>query len=72
MANMLKTLVKDYGWIHTSLGVAGNATFVVGSVLFLPQFDNLQKLAVWLFIVGSVLMLVGALGSLAVKLYDDR
>ena len=71
MTQMLKTLVKDYGWIHTALGVLGNATFVIGSVLFLPQFEQLQRLAVWCFIVGPALMLVGALGSLAVKLYDD-
>ena len=71
MSNPLKTLVKDYGWIHVSLGVMGNLAFVIGSVLLLPRFAPWKTLAVWFFIAGSALMLVGALGSAAVKLFGD-
>lgn len=49
----------------------GNLAFVIGSVLFLPRFEPWQTLAVWFFIAGSALMLVGALGSAAVKLFGD-
>ena len=35
MRNLLKTVVEDYGWIHTGLGLLGNVMFFVGSILFL-------------------------------------
>ncbi len=70
MHNALHTLVNDYGWIHTGTGMLGNLTFVIGSVFFLPHFSSLQTSGVWLFIIGSALMLVGAVGDLLVKLYN--
>ena len=70
MSNAISTLVQDYGWIHTSIGLVGNALFVAGSVLFLPRFEQMQAFATWLFIFGSTLMLVGALGGAAVKMYE--
>lgn len=68
MTNLLKTIVHDYGWVHISLGLIGNICFFVGSVLFLPAFSSWQTFGVWLFIVGSLLMLVGAMGSFLVKM----
>lgn len=70
MAEPIRILVQDYGWIHLSLGLIGNLTFVLGSVLFLPSFEAWQVAGVWLFIVGASLMFVGALGQLLVSLYD--
>ncbi|MGB3795118.1 MAG: YrhK family protein [Alteraurantiacibacter sp.] len=70
MRNTLQTLVNDYGWIHTGIGLLGNLTFVIGSVLFLPHFKSLETAGVWLFITGSALMLVGAFGELLVKWYN--
>lgn len=68
----LKTLVQDFGWIHTGLGLFGNLTFVVGSVFFLPAFEAWKTLGVWLFIVGASFMLIGALGNMLVKVYEAR
>lgn len=72
MHNALKTLVQDFGWIHTGIGLFGNFTFVIGSVFFLPAFETWQTLGVWLFIAGSSLMLVGAFGDLLVKIYESK
>lgn len=70
MTNLLKTLVHDFGWIHLSLGLLGNALFLIGSVLFLPVFEEQQTIGVWLFITGSFLMLIGAVGRLLVELLE--
>ena len=77
MANAIRTLVQDFGWIHTGLGVFGNTTFFVGSILFLPGLGKWaavgmewQTVGVWLFIVGAFFMLVGAVGNLLVKIYE--
>ena len=70
MNNVIRMVVQDYGWIHLSLGLIGNITFFVGSILFLPQFEEYKTIAVWLFIFGSLLMLLGAAGRLLVDLAE--
>lgn len=77
MADPIRTLVQEYGWIHTGIGLFGNTLFFVGSVIFLPTFKQLeainmewQTVGVWLFIIGAFLMLVGTLGNLLVKIYE--
>ena len=72
MSELLRVIVKDYGWIHRGLGVGGNLAFLVGSVLFLPQFEPWKVTGVWLFIIGAALMLVGALGEFFVNRYENR
>lgn len=72
MPNPVKTLVQEYGWIHTGLGLFGNVAFFAGSILFLPRFEPLKVWGVWLFIVGAGFMLVGSAGNLMVKIYDSR
>ena len=72
MSGTLRLIVKDFGWIHTSLGLVRNAMFFVGSVFFLPSFSSYQTLGVWLFIIGSFLMLIGAMGELGVKIVESR
>lgn len=71
-AAILRTLVQDYEYIHTTLGICGNLLFVTGSVLFFERFSHLYTLAVWLFVVGSSLMLVGAVGSGLKKLWQTE
>ena len=70
MSNPTRTLVQEYGWVHTGLGLLGNVSFFAGSILFLPAFAPWKTTGVWLFIVGSFLMLIGALGNLLVKVWE--
>jgi len=71
MTNALKILVHDYPWIHLSLGLLGNTTFFIGSVAFLPQFEYYRLYGVWLFALGSLLMLIGSLGRLLVDIWKQ-
>lgn len=66
---MLKTLLRDYEWIHLGLGLSGNFMFFVGSILFLPSLEEYKTLGVWLFIFGSLFMFIGAAGNLAKKVW---
>lgn len=70
--DFLKRLVRDYSWIHLSLGVIGNVSFVVGSFTFLPWFAEYKTIGVWLFIVGASLMLIGALGQLLISVWKNK
>ena len=59
----MKTLIRDYPYIHLGLGLIGNTMFLIGSVLFFKRFDDFYNLAVWLFVMGSAGMLIGAIGK---------
>lgn len=72
MANPLKTLVQEYGWVHLTLGLFGNISFFVGSILFLPTFEPIKVWGVWLFIVGAFFMMIGALGRLLVSIWSQE
>jgi hypothetical protein len=79
MFGAIRTLVQEYGWIHTGLGLLGNTAFVAGSVAFLPRFETWeavgiewQTFGVWLFIFGSTFMWIGAAGGLLVKVFEAR
>jgi hypothetical protein len=63
-------LVERFHWLHTSLGLLGNLCFFVGSVLFL--WESAKLVGIWLFIVGSLGMLLGSLGDAVVKLEGDQ
>jgi hypothetical protein len=63
--DVVKEFFQEYEWIHTSLGILGNVLFFVGSILFL--FESVHKWDIYTFIVGSLLMLVGSVGSAVVK-----
>ncbi|MFP3915436.1 MAG: YrhK family protein [Actinomycetota bacterium] len=62
----LREFVRNYEWIHTSLGLVGNTSFLVGSVFFL--WESLKPAGTWLFIVGAFGMLVGSVGRAIVDL----
>lgn len=58
--------LAEFPWIHLGIGIFGNITFVVGSVMFLDR--DLQRAGVWLFILGSSGMLLGSFGDLLARL----
>ena len=61
----IRPVLRNYQWIHIGLGLIGNVTFVVGSVLFL--WDSTKFVATLLFILGSTGMLLGSIGQAIVK-----
>jgi hypothetical protein len=63
----VRAFLEDFEWIHIGLGLIGNLSFAVGSVLFL--WESTRPLGTWLFIVGSIGMLIGSIGSAVVKLW---
>lgn len=63
------TFLREFPWIHLSVGVLGNLLFVVGSFFFLSE--NLMKAGTWMFIVGSLGMFVGVCGEVVVR-YDNH
>ncbi len=69
---MIRTLVEDYEHVHTVIGIMGNLLFVVGSVLFFKPLQQYYTLAVSLFVVGSVFMFIGSIGSGLRRLWQRR
>jgi len=70
MAHPVQVLIHRYGWIHTGIGLIGNTAFFLGSIFFLPALEEQKTLGVWLFILGSLFMLIGAAGDMAVKYWN--
>ncbi len=66
----LGTALHDFPWVHLGIGLAGNATFFIGSLMFFSQ--HLKTVALWMFAVGSLGMLVGSLGELFVRIEKRR
>lgn len=69
--HIFKIVVRDFGSIHLSLGLLGNISFFIGSVLFLPRFELYKTIGVWLFIVGAFFMMIGSIGRLLVDVWKD-
>ncbi|MBY5163025.1 YrhK family protein [Salsipaludibacter albus] len=61
--------VEEFHWFHTSLGLFGNVAFFLGSVFFLSE--SLKTAGIWLFVVGSLGMLLGSLGDAVARAEDD-
>ncbi|MFR9795691.1 YrhK family protein [Streptomyces sp. MS06] len=64
-ARLERYLIQDFPFIHLVIGGVGNTTFLVGSVFFL--FPSLERVALWLFVIGSFGMLVGTIGEAFVR-----
>lgn len=60
-SRLIRETVHDFEWVHTLIGVFGNLTFFVGSIFFF--WPSWQTAGVWLFVIGSLAMLVGAVGA---------
>ena len=70
MTNPIKILVRDYEWIHLTLGLLGHLSFFTGSILFLPALEAYKTVGVWLFIFGALFMLVGYIGRLLADVWE--
>ncbi|MDD9719010.1 YrhK family protein [Dinoroseobacter sp. PD6] len=79
----LRIFVHQYGWVHLGVGMIGNALFLIGSILFLPDWAETQTgmlgekvkwrtVGVWFFIAGATLMLIGSVGEVLVSLRSKR
>ncbi len=64
------TALRDFPWVHLGLGLAGNSMFVAGSVMFF--WSSVKTLAIWLFVFGSLGMLLGSVGELLVRIEKRR
>ncbi|MFP4254697.1 MAG: YrhK family protein [Halothece sp.] len=56
-----KTLgISQYYWeiINSILYIIGGVTFIIGSIFFLPQYEELFDLGAWIFFFGSLIYLV--------------
>jgi hypothetical protein len=59
--------IREFPAVHLAIGVVGNVIFFVGSVLFIWHVT--EVVAIWLFIIGSFGMMLGAVGQ-AVYSYE--
>lgn len=66
----VRRFVRQYPLVHLGIGIFGNATFVVGSVLFF--WERTEPIGVWLFVLGSFGMLLGALGEAVIRYERHR
>ncbi|XAS76485.1 YrhK family protein [Dermatophilaceae bacterium Sec6.4] len=64
------TALRDFPWVHLGLGLTGNTLFVIGSVMFF--WASVKTLAIWLFVFGSLGMLLGSVGELLVRIEKRR
>jgi len=62
----LHALFREYEWVHMGIGILGNLSFFIGSIFFL--FESLKNSGVWLFIGGSLGMLIGTVGRAIVRM----
>jgi hypothetical protein len=69
MKQAIQQFVNEYKWIHTTLGLIGNISFLVGSIFFL--WDSTQPIGTWLFIIGSGGMLLGSAGDMFVMAEEE-
>lgn len=59
----------DLPWVHLVIGLVGNLSFVIGSIMFLSPAWT--ELGTWFFIIASWGLLIGVLGEIAVR-YETR
>ncbi|SDY10727.1 YrhK-like protein [Modestobacter sp. DSM 44400] len=66
----LGALLRDFPWVHLGIGLLGNSLFFAGSILFFWKSTMLP--AIWIFVFGSLGMLIGSLGELLVRVEKRR
>lgn len=68
--NTAQRIASDYDQLSTWIGLFGNTCFFVGSALFL--WETTQTPAIWLFILGSLGMLVDSVAGALRRSIDKR
>ncbi len=63
-------VLRQFPWVHLGLGLLGNAMFFVGSIFFL--YESLKTAGIWLFVFGSLGMLLGSIGEFLVRIEKKR
>lgn len=66
----LGTALHEFPWIHLGIGLFGNLLFFVGSVLFF--WPAAKDVGIWMFVVGSLGMLLGSVGEIVVRIEKHR
>jgi hypothetical protein len=69
MLEPLRSFIREYEWVHTSVGLLGNLLFFVASTKFLQESTRVA--GTWMFIVGSAFMLLGSVGNALVTLNNS-
>ncbi len=64
------TALRDFPWAHLALGLVGNTLFFAGSVMFF--WETTKTLGIWLFVIGSLGMLLGSVGEVLVRIERRR
>ena len=59
-------MLRDFPWVHLAMGLFGNALFLAGSIMFF--WESVKTIAIWLFVLGSLGMLLGSVGELLVRI----
>lgn len=62
--------LNEFPWIHLGLGLIGNASFFIGSIFFFWEATKTE--GIWLFVIGSLGMLLGSLGEYFVRVEKKR
>lgn len=66
----LGVLLREFPWIHLTLGLIGNTSFFVGSIFFF--YEGLKTAGIWLFVIGSLGMLLGSIGEFVIRIEKKR
>ena len=56
----LGMFIRRFPQVHLGIGLLGNAVFIVGTVMYLSNRDDI---GIWFFLVGSCGMFLGSLGE---------
>ncbi len=62
----------NFNVIQIVLGIASSLSFLFGSFMFLPQFAAYSVTGVWLFALGSFLMLVCYIGQALISVTNNK
>ena len=65
----IRAAARNFGWVHTMLGLIGNTAFLIGSILFF--WESTKTIGIWLFVVGAAGMLIGSAGEALAGSSDD-